>query len=597
MNDAQHFLLEHFETIVNSPSHIYSYALQFSPPSSWLHKYYRAQLSQGVRVVKGIPAEWGTCARTVFLSDSPHSLAYWKDTIVVGLRSGDITILDAITGSKMAVLSEHTGCVRSLAFSLDGTFFVSGGNDKNIKLWDVQTGGVVKTFCGHTNHVYSVSISPDCTTIASGSLDRTIRLWHIQAGDCFCVIKEFNHWINSVSFSPTNPQLLISASNGNTVQQWDTNGCQIGPTHKGKGVAFSSDGTHFVSWAGKVATVHNSGSRVVVAQLQVSGDTFQCCCFSPNGKLVIGSVESTIYAWNITGSDPYLVETFTGHTSCISSLIFAASPISASWDNTVKFWQIGALSTDSAAADTLSTSLRPYPIVSVSLQARNGVAISFDSAGVVATWDILTGLHKAFFQAPVIGDTYRDAQLIESRLIAVWCVGSSLSIWDAEKNKFLQIVDIHVPAIKGIKISGDGSKVFCLIKKSIQAWAIQTGEAVGKVELEGDPYLDPFYVDGSKIWVCFVDSSIQGWDFGISGSSPILLSNTIQNRPHLNLIGGVRQETGPIMVETMDAATRKVFQLVGRYAQPTVVQWDGQYLVAGYRSGEILILDFSDALQ
>jgi len=44
-----------------------------------------------------------------------------------------------------------------------------------------------------------------------------------------------------------------------------------------------------------------------------------------------------------------------------------------------------------------------------------------------------------------------------------------------------------------------------------------------------------------------------------------------------------------------DAVTGKeVFQLVGRYAKPNCVQWDGQYLVAGYESGEVLILGFND---
>jgi len=41
------------------------------------------------------------------------------------------------------------------------------------------------------------------------------------------------------------------------------------------------------------------------------------------------------------------------------------------------------------------------------------------------------------------------------------------------------------------------------------------------------------------------------------------------------------------------AAGKEVFQLAGRYAKPSVTQWDGQYLVAGYDSGEVLILDFS----
>ena len=43
-----------------------------------------------------------------------------------------------------------------------------------------------------------------------------------------------------------------------------------------------------------------------------------------------------------------------------------------------------------------------------------------------------------------------------------------------------------------------------------------------------------------------------------------------------------------------DAVSGKViFWLGGRFADPTDLQWDGQYLVAGYGSGEVLILDFN----
>ena len=115
---------------------------------------------------------------------------------------------------------------------------------------------------------------------------------------------------------------------------------------------------------------------------------------------------------------------------------------------------------------------------------------------------------------------------------------------------------------------------------------------MGKVELKDEPCFNPHYVDGSKIWVCFKDSSTQGWDFGISGTSPILLSNTFPDRPHLNLSGGTWQSTGPFMVQ--DTVTGKVvFQLGGKYAEPGEVRWDGCYLVAGYKSGEVLILDFN----
>jgi len=184
--DSQRFLLEHFDTINNSPSHIYYSALPFLPSSSWLCKCYNAECSLQVKVVKGLPAEWGTCSRTVSLDTTPLALSYWKNTIVVGLQHRDIITFNSITGSQTAVFSGHTDQVNSLVFSSDGTSLVSGSHDKTIKLWDVQTGGVVRTFTGHSSYVQSVSISAGPTMIASGSDDNTIRLWDIQTGECHC---------------------------------------------------------------------------------------------------------------------------------------------------------------------------------------------------------------------------------------------------------------------------------------------------------------------------------------------------------------------------------------------------------------------------
>ena len=217
-DDSQRFILEYFDIICDCPSAIYHYALPFSPSSSWLHESYSPELIWVVKVIKGLQANWGTCLRTVSFDHRPYALSCWKSLIAVGLGSGDIIILDAITGVHMSILSCHTEEVNSLAFSLDGTFLVSGSDDRTVNLWDIQTGGVIKTFHGHTDLVWSVSISPDCTMIASGSGDLTIRLWDVQAGECCCVIDGHNDVVRSVNFSPTNPKLLISASEDNTIQ-------------------------------------------------------------------------------------------------------------------------------------------------------------------------------------------------------------------------------------------------------------------------------------------------------------------------------------------------------------------------------------------
>ena len=154
-------------------------------------------------------------------------------------------------------------------------------------------------------------------------------------------------------------------------------------------------------------------------------------------------------------------------------------------------------------------------------------------------------------------------------------------------------MDVQAPdECLDLRILGDKSKVVVLDKNSIQAWSIVTGEVVGEVEFEGEPLYDSLVIDGSRVWVHFKDFQVQGWDFGLLGPAPVLLSNTPYNRPHLCFIGTVFQQISPSRIE--DTFTRKrIFQLCERYASPFVARWDGQYLIAGYGSGEVLILDFS----
>ena len=459
-----------------------------------------------------------------------------------------------------------------------------------VKLWDVQTGGLVKTFYGHSRGVLCVSISADCTRIASGSEDNTIRLWDIQTGECNCVIEQ-QDTVQHISFFPTDPQYIISISD-NKIWQWDLSGHNIPPTYNGSHIAFSPDHTQFALCNGKVITIQNSDSRAIVAELHMASNRAKYCCFSPDGRFIAAAAAGTIYVWDITSPDLHLIETLVGHIDDITSLVFSSpsSLISASKDNSIKFWKIGVQSAGPAAADLGSAMPTSPSILSVSLQARAGIAISSDRSGVVKTWDISTGLCKESLQTPARGYAWRDVQLIDGSLTIVWFQNNEIHGWDTNKGK-LWTVNPSPLDLWGLRISGDGSKVFCLTKESIQAWSMPTGELVGEVKLEFGQrqYLDPLQMDNSQIWIQLEDSLAQGWDFGISGSPPIQLST---ERPLLDFVGGASWQTSGLPWIRDTATGREVFRLFGRYVGPEEVRWDGVYLVAGYKSGEILILDF-----
>ena len=219
-----------------------------------------------------------------------------------------------------------------------------------------------------------------------------------------------------------------------------------------------------------------------------------------------------------------------------------------------------------------------------------------DKNGVVTAWDISTGLCKMTFHGPVKQTFKGHIWLTNGRFIIVWYIEDKWYICDTENTDTRTMKFIP----KGIefRLSGDGSTVFVLDSEFIRAWSIQNRRVMSQVRLgqERKPYFDSFTVNGSKVWVSCEDSITLGWDFGTPDSIPAPLFDVSPVRPcrsHLGFIDGTK--TGGLGLSKIEDTVTggEVFRLVGKYAKPSVTQWDGQYLVAGYKSGEVLILDFN----
>ena len=91
-------------------------------------------------------------------------------------------------------------------------------------------------------------------------------------------------------------------------------------------------------------------------------------------------------------------------------------------------------------------------------------------------------------------------------------------------------------------------------------------------------------MDGSKVWACWYGLCYKGWDFSIQGSTPVKLHK--KHKPPSPKLWDLKQ------ARLINPATKEiVFQLSGGFTNPVCAQCDDSYLVAGYESGEVLILD------
>jgi len=73
------------------------------------------------------------------------------------------------------------GTLEAVAYSPDGQHIATCGSNGAF-LWEVATGHWVRKFMGHTGIVRSVAFSPDGTRLLTGSYDDTAKLWDVATG-------------------------------------------------------------------------------------------------------------------------------------------------------------------------------------------------------------------------------------------------------------------------------------------------------------------------------------------------------------------------------------------------------------------------------
>ncbi len=258
--------------------------------------------------------------KELFLVETERSVrwvAFSPDgkTIATAEHDNIAYLRDATTGKTIRAFKGHTSGIDTVAFSPDGKTLITSSWDKTAKLWNVATGEEIRTLDGHAEQVYTVAFSPKGKRVASGCNDGTIKIWDVATGKETATLSGHKGVVHSVAFGAKD-KLIASVGWDKTVRLWNAKkGTEVavleGHTVPVLGVAFSADGTMLASVSGRWGDgnyapgpgeiiLWDVKTRKEIARITGHDDRIFAVNFSPDGKtLATASWDKTIKLWDI----------------------------------------------------------------------------------------------------------------------------------------------------------------------------------------------------------------------------------------------------------------------------------------------------------
>jgi serine/threonine protein kinase len=308
---------------------------RFAPPLSIQRLTAHVQSAQFVQTLLGH-------------SGTVRCLSYTPDgsRLITGGDDQVIRVWNTNTGQLLFNLTGHTSAIKSLTIKSDGSTLVSASDDKTIKVWNLSNGQILHTLTGHTSYLNAVVISPDGQLIASASADQTIKLWNLANGQLLRTLTGHSSYVNSVVFSPDG-ELLASASADRTVKLWKVSTGQLLRTLTGhssyvNSVVFTPDGEQLISAsADQTIRIWNVATGATVRTLKGHTSFVEDIAISPDGRrLLSGSADQTLKIWDLaTGNVSHTLIGFDMHIKQ-----FSPSPdwqhVAVEAGNTIKIVQL-----------------------------------------------------------------------------------------------------------------------------------------------------------------------------------------------------------------------------------------------------------------
>jgi periodic tryptophan protein 2 len=156
--------------------------------------------------------------------DSMNCVAYSPEGqyIATGGQDSKLKVWNSATGFCFVTFKEHTGPVTGAVFSSKAQSVVSSSLDGTVRAFDLIRYRNFRTFTSPTPTQFScVAIDPSAEVVAAGSSsDFSVYVWSMATGRLLDILEGHEGPVAGLQFSPVHPQ-LATASWDRTVRIWE----------------------------------------------------------------------------------------------------------------------------------------------------------------------------------------------------------------------------------------------------------------------------------------------------------------------------------------------------------------------------------------
>lgn len=278
---------------------------------------------------------WRIISKNFFHSDAAVKCCTFhskSNLFIVGFNNGEFRLYEMPSFTLIQQLSMGANGISTITVNGSGEWIAFGSKALGqLLVYEWQSESYILRQQGHFDSMNALSYSPDGSRIVTASDDGKIKIWDIVSGFCLATFDQHQSSVTGVAFAKKG-QVMFSSSLDGTVRAWD------------------------------LIRFRNFRTFTSTNRLQ-----FSSVAVDPSGEIVVaGSLDNfDIQVWSVQTSQ--LLDELSGHEGPISCLSFGqesnAKLASASWDKTVRIWDIFGRAQASEPFDLtsecLSLTMRP----------------------------------------------------------------------------------------------------------------------------------------------------------------------------------------------------------------------------------------------